>query len=374
MTNKNIAVIGLKGLPAFGGAATVGENLIAHLKDDYNFTVYSVSSHTHLKTGSYNGFHQIVFRKFPIKKLNIYYYYLLSVLHCLIFSRYDLIHVHHTDIAIIIPLLNLKYKTIITSHGSVQKIKSIKFKYSRIDIFFLIISERFLKYANIITAVSKNLSNMLSDRYSIQVNYIPNGIDIFNNNQLGESRLVNSKDYILFGAGRIIHTKGCHILLKALNQLGYSGQVIVVGDMTQDAKYSESLYNNSQNLNVSFLGMIKDKQELFSIIKNAKMFIYPSSLEAMSMMLLEVASYKVPIICSDIVENKDIFGINGVQYFETNNYLDLVDKINWAFENYNTFQGMANRSFKKLETEFNWSHISQQYSSLYDKLLAKNKG
>ena len=28
MLKKKIAVIGLKGLPAFGGAATIGENLI----------------------------------------------------------------------------------------------------------------------------------------------------------------------------------------------------------------------------------------------------------------------------------------------------------------------------------------------------------
>ena len=58
MKKKRIGVIGLKGLPAFGGAAAVGENLIAHLKEDYDFTVYSVSSHTYLKTGACDGFYQ----------------------------------------------------------------------------------------------------------------------------------------------------------------------------------------------------------------------------------------------------------------------------------------------------------------------------
>lgn len=63
-----IAVIGLKGLPAFGGAATVGENIINQLKDKYDFTVYSVSSHTDLKTGEYNGYKQIVFKKYHSKE------------------------------------------------------------------------------------------------------------------------------------------------------------------------------------------------------------------------------------------------------------------------------------------------------------------
>jgi len=65
-----IAVIGLKGLPAYGGAAAVGENLINNLRGKYDFTVYSISSHTNLKTGKYNGYNQIVFKKlpFPLKK------------------------------------------------------------------------------------------------------------------------------------------------------------------------------------------------------------------------------------------------------------------------------------------------------------------
>ena len=94
MKKYNIAVIGLKGLPAFGGAATVGENIIEQLKDKFEFTVYAISSHTEQQSGKFNGYNQIVFRKAPFKKLNIYYYYLLSVLHCLIFGRYDLIHIH----------------------------------------------------------------------------------------------------------------------------------------------------------------------------------------------------------------------------------------------------------------------------------------
>jgi len=46
MDKKSIGVIGLKGLPAFGSAATVGENIIAHKIDEYDFTVYSSFSHT----------------------------------------------------------------------------------------------------------------------------------------------------------------------------------------------------------------------------------------------------------------------------------------------------------------------------------------
>ena len=87
--NKKIAVIGLKGLPAYGGAAAVGENIIDKLKDDYEFTVYSISSHTNAKSGNYNNIcKQIIFRSLPLKKINTLFYYIRSAIHVL-FSNYD---------------------------------------------------------------------------------------------------------------------------------------------------------------------------------------------------------------------------------------------------------------------------------------------
>ena len=76
MNKRKIAVIGLKGLPAYGGAATVGENIINQLKNDFIFTVYAVE--THVKDKNYNLVKQIVFKAFPIKKLNVFAYYLKS--------------------------------------------------------------------------------------------------------------------------------------------------------------------------------------------------------------------------------------------------------------------------------------------------------
>lgn len=369
--SKNIAVIGLKGLPGIGGAATVGENIISLLKHDYDFTVYSISSHTDLRTGVYNGYNQIVFKKFPIKWINIYYYYFRSTLHCLLFRKYDAIHVHHASNSIIVPFLNLKYKTILTCHSSVQKIRHIDFKYNKMTIRFIRISEYFLKYANIITSVSKNLSTLISNHYSVPVTYIPNGININRNNTNSNNKVVEDSNYILFGAGRIIPTKGCHILLEALNHINSKNRVIIVGDSTQNQKYTNRLVDLSKNLNIKFLGLVKNKSDLFSIIINSKYFIFPSSLEAMSMMLLEVASCKTPIICSDIIENTDIFSDDEVKFFKSGDYLDLAQKIKWADNNYESFREMADKAYQKLLGKYTWSKIAPQYSNLYNELLNK---
>jgi len=67
----------------------------------YGFTVYTISSRTDIKA-EFNGFAQIVLRKFPVKKLNFLYYYVASALHAVIKGRYDLVHIHHIDGAFIL--------------------------------------------------------------------------------------------------------------------------------------------------------------------------------------------------------------------------------------------------------------------------------
>lgn len=360
---KNIAVIGLKGLPSFGGAASVGEAIISELKNEYIFTVYSTSSHTIVSTGNYNGFKQIVFKKIPFKKLNTLYYYIISSLHALIFGKYDLIHLHHRDAAFLIPLLRLKYKVIVTTHNSFV----VTDKWKKYNWFFQINERYFLRFANIVTSVSRNEQRKFKKNIKLDVIYIPNGINT--NINLNITKTEFNNNYIFFGAGRIIRTKGLHVFLNALQNIKYNGKIIVAGDINQNLKYKAEIMELSKNLDVEFVGLIKDKFSLYKIIKGSKLFVYPSYIEAMSMMLLEGASLKVPIICADIIENKDIFDENEVLFFKTNDFIDLSEKILYAFNNYDEMLKKAELAYRKLENEYNWSKISKEYSNLYKSLL-----
>src|SRR6056297_2935768 len=146
MSNKKkIGIIGLKGLPAYGGGASVGENIILQLKDRFDFVVYSVSSHTDLSTGYYNGYKQIVMKRIPFKRLNTLWYYIKSVLHALFVENYDLVHLHHRDAAFLIPLLQLKYKVILTTHGSF----TIRDKWKKYRPYFRFQEKCFVKKADI---------------------------------------------------------------------------------------------------------------------------------------------------------------------------------------------------------------------------------
>jgi glycosyltransferase involved in cell wall biosynthesis len=359
-SNKlSIGIIGLKGLPAFGGAATVGQSLIEVLHEKYNFTVYSVASHTD-KNGVQDKYYQKVFSTFPIKSFNIFFYYLKSAIYVLLKAKHDLIHLHHIDGAFIVPILKLKFKVITTAHARPQIAEKWPW-YAKL--FFSINEVIAIKMSDEFSCVSKALTAYYKKRYKRTFYYIPNGISR-TINATGES--VNYNDYLLFAAGRIIPLKGLHLFLTALNNINYKKKIIVLGNLDQMPDYKEKTLNISKNLDVEFIGLIKNKARVYDYLEQARLFVFPSLSENMSMMLLEAASMKVPIICSDINENKDIFNDSEVLFFKSGDVADLENKLTYAINNTESLQTKTKNAYNKLIDQFLWENIGQQYSELYN--------
>lgn len=364
VTKPKIGVIGLKGLPAYGGAAAVGENIINHLSDDFDFTIYSVSSHTSLKSGHLKNCFQIVFRKLPFKKINAIIYYLRSALNALLFKKFDLIHLHHRDATFVIPILRLRYPIVVTTHGMVLTSKWMRYKF-----LFELEDRYFLKHANFITTVSLKDQRLVKELIpEDKIRYIPNGVnaDLHINSKKG--------NYISFAAGRMLPDKGCHTFLEALNLLESKEQAIIMGDLKQNLDYEKELLQWQEKIGgIEFTGLIKEKKKLFELIAGSKFFVFPSVNESMSMMLLEVAALKVPIICSDIPENRDVFNDKEVLFFKVKDAIDLSKKIDFASRNPDLMKNYATNAYECLEKKYLWSSIAREYKSVFNKFINGSK-
>jgi len=359
---KKIAVIGLKGLPAFGGAATVGQSLIEHLTQEFEFTVYSIASHADRQFDP-PGYRQFIFRSFPIRKLNVFYYYFMSAIHAVILGKYDVIHLHHIDGAFILPLLRRKYPVMVTSHARPQESE----KWGLIARTLFNRNEKtVMRRASIFTVVSLKLRDYYKKTYDREVYYIPNGVSIQNNGP--DPKGGHQKDMV-FAAGRIIPLKGCHTMLMALNKLNYPDPVKIIGNINQMPSYKKELQDLAKDLDVEFLGLIREKRRLLEIIHEAKFFIFPSYNENMSIMLLEAASVRTPIICSDIPENMVIFNDDEVLYFRSEDHHDLANKIAWSISNPDPMNKKSIKAYKKVIDEFTYEKISLEYQKLYDTLF-----
>ena len=362
---KKVVVIGLKGLPAFGGAATVGENIINELKSDYDFTILSVASHTTLPTGNYNDCKQIVFSNYGKGGLNTLLYYLKCAIHCL-FNSYDLVHLHHAESGFITPILRLKYKVVVTFHGVFSYNDP---KFSAFQNKFFRFSEKLnVKFANEVISVSNPDCEFIRNKYKRTITYIPNGIKL-HDIRVNTDDNANKMKYIAFAAGRIYSIKGLHLLLKASKAINNKTQIRVAGDLDQVPVYKNEIVQLSDNVDVSYLGLIKEKEQLLRFLAEAELFIFPSLTEAMSIMLLEAVSTKVPIIASDIPSNKAVFNEDEILFFKSDNEADLAEKLKFAIENKQLMAEKAQKAFDKLIKNNTWEIVSEKYNNLYQNLI-----
>lgn len=360
--NKKVAVVGLKGLPAFGGAAAVGENIINELKNKYEFVVLSTSSHTNLSSGEYNGVTQIVFKKIPFLKLNTLYYYFRCTFH-LLFNKYDLVHWHHSDAVFLLWFVKLRNRSILTTHGAFNA--GLSPKWQKFYWFFKM-QLRLVKLADKICVVSLNEKRLFLEKYNIEVHYIPNGISPKTFHSIKEKS--SNNEYLFFAAARLMKSKGLDLFIEALNELKYQGKVLVAGQFVSN-EYEKYIKDISKNIDIVFIGLVTDKEVLNSLLYNCKLFVYPTYREAMSMMMLEAAAVKACIICSDIQENKDIFTETEVTFFNTGDANSLKSVINYSLDNYAKIIEKAEFAYEKLVHLYNWKNIALEYSKQYDILL-----
>jgi len=140
-------------------------------------------------------------------------------------------------------------------------------------------------------------------------------------------------------------------------------RLVVIGDSQTDPEYSQEIRELADQ-RVHFIPFIADKAELFGILVGAKIFVFPSTVEAMSMALLEAASLAVPVICGDIPANTTVLPEHAL-YFRSGDAGDLCDKLKWAVNNPEEMKRMGLRAQAWVRENFSWDVIAKQYDELY---------
>lgn len=362
---QKIAYLGIKGLPAQAGADRVVEAIVQRVvADEYQPTVYC-SSRVVSKEARYPGVHIRRIPALPGKHLHAASLFLLSALHALCFGHYDLIHVHNVEACFVLPLLRLRYQVIATSHGAAQRLD----KWGTLAKALIRLAEYpYVRCASCATSVSQPMAAYYQHKYGKPIHYLPNGVA---ESQVDEEAALallkinrtEANRYILFASGRILPSKGCHLLLEAFRSLEDDLELLVVGDTAQVRGYWQQLAQLADP-RVRFIPFIAAKETLFGLVRAARLFVFPSTVEAMSMMLLEVASLGTPLICSDIPENTAVLPDRAL-FFESGNAGDLGIKLRWALDHPAEMAALAQAAQTWVRQTYAWDDIVRQYESLY---------
>lgn len=371
-----IAVVGIKTLPAFAGADRVAENILRHLPEDageqYHVYVVRTPDQPHPRDFTPR------IRLHPIPALSGKHskatsFFLLSVLHCGLILRPDLIHAHDSATGVFLWILRLLLpgRPILgTFHGNPYE----RAKWGRFAKAYLRLSElAFIRACTALTTVARAKVAEVQSRAAPPIEYIPNGVQshpVIPQTGLAHRCGLEPGTYLMFAAGRMDPTKGLHHLLDAYEQLPKPPPLLVVGGFEgHHPAYSEQLLARCHSLpRVVVIPRLLSQPELFELVSGARLFVFPSEVEAMSMMLLEVISCGAPVLASNIAENIEITGPDYPWLFRSADARHLAEKLaeflrRGPGEEVAALQGRTAR-------EYHWGPIACRYYNLYRRLLA----
>ena len=372
-----IAVLGSKSLPAFAGADRVAENIVQHLPadDGHRYHVYVVRTPAQPRPFD----HAPNVRVIPIPALNGKHskattYFFLSALHCALVLRPDLAHVHDSafgPFAWILRALRPGMPLLGTFHGNPYE----RAKWSRFAKWFLRVSEgAFIRACRALTTVARAKVADVQARCKTPIEFIPNGVNpnptIPQTLRAETYGLVPGK-YLMFAAGRMDPTKGLHHLLDAYDRLQPALPLLVVGGFEgHNQDYSEQILARCRAAeHVVLIPQLLAQPELFELVAGAQLFVFPSEIEAMSMMLLEVISCGVPVLASDIAENVEVTGPDYPWLFRNADSAHLAEKLAQFLRAGPGPEIAALRA--RCARDFNWTAIALRYLALYRRLAGR---
>lgn len=374
MKKKRIAYIGIKSLPATMGVDSVVEKIVMGLDHSRLQPVVYVAAQDVPPDAAIPGVELVRIRTIPGKYGKATSLFLFAALHALFRGDYDLINVHSAETCFVLPFLRLRYKVISTAHGLIRMEPSELSKWGRVKPLLTIPEVPLMYLSNMRTSVSKPDKQFLEARYNRPVIYLPNGYeqrapDTEAARDFLAQRGLEPGKYAIFTAGRIVPRKGCHLVLEAMQQLDRDVKLLVVGDASHVPEYEARLHALADD-RVTFCGFISSKELLFGLIQQAKLFLFPTTYEAMAMTMLEVASLGTPMIASDIPENREVLPDQAL-FFRSGDADDLRQKMAWALDHPGQMALMAGRARIWVETNHRWTDIIQGYEQLYWELMGE---
>ena len=356
-----IGILGIKGLPGHHGVEVVVDSLIPHLETmGHSITVYGYKSYSNC-CDNYHGARVKTVNGLAQKNLEM----ISHMWQASLSSRkesFDIVHIHSVDPCLLAWMPKARYGIIATSHGQAY----LRKKWSITAQSISKIAERcFIHLPSIITSVSKPLRNYYQEKYNKKVIYIPNGINFRSHPELSflEKWNLKPRKFLFCSAGRIERTKGLHTLLEGYAKLKLDIPLVIAGGGEgSDWAYFDELKKNAP-AGVDFLGFLKG-DEFFSLYAHARIFVFPSEYEAMSMALLEGLSFGTPTVYSDIPENRAV--ADGLGYpFKVSDSESLADVIKQVLGNYDDAMKIGNKAREFVREKHDWANITKMYNDLY---------
>lgn len=282
-------------------------------------------------------------------------------------KKIDIIHTHE-DVkywSILCKIFCPKLKLVFTSHGNndIKEYNWLKF----------IIHKHFIDNTIVI-------SNPIKE--SCESRGITKATVIYNGTDLKKYKNTNTRDFYseklnIINVSRIMHeVKGQDVLINALKlckdtgikfHCSFVGGTYEYETASGSLQYLKNLVKENQLENeITFLGNRADVPDL---LNQSNLFVLPSRMEAMPLVLLEAMASGLPTISSNIPVVRWLINDyeNGI-IFQNDNHKELAEKIEYLYNNREKMQEIAENGSNFVK-DFDILVMVEKYHNLYKSLV-----
>lgn len=171
---------------------------------------------------------------------------------------------------------------------------------------------------------------------------------------------LHEKKFFLF-MGRLVQDKNPDYLIRAFKKAKVSGyKLVIAGSNDTMPEYVAELHRlGAENENIVFTGAVygDDKDML---LRQAYCFCLPSTIEGLSIVMMEAASYHLPVIASDIEANREFLG-NDAVYVRPENEEDLVKALNYSLLHLEEMAHQQQVNYQKVIEKYTWDKVALKY-------------
>ena len=359
-------MIGQKGVPALhGGVERHVEELSTRLVSlGHSVTVFTRPNYTDPFLRSHNG---IDLRSRPAiasKHFDAISHSLVSTLDACL-NDFDVVHYHAIGPCLVAPLARVRGRRVVaTIHGQDWR----RAKWGGIAKSILQLGERSaLAVPHATICVSRTLAETYRQQGHANVRYVPNGVCIESGEVLDylAGLGVEPGRYLLF-VGRLVPEKGAHHLIDAWKQAGRPLPLVIAGDTSHSDEYVRQLKADGQG--VVFTGYVHGAP-LATLFRHAGLFVLPSELEGLPLVLLEALAHGAPVLASDIAPNVEVLGERG-SYFRTGDVAQLAERIGALAKVLDGLKREAVAARDGLIAEYDWDRVATLTDEIYRSLVA----
>lgn len=359
-------MIGQKGIPAtYGGVERHVEELSRRLAAlGHEVTVYCRPHYTP-RGSTIPGVRLQILPSIPTKHLDAITHVALSSLHA-IATKAEIVHYHALGPASLawIPRLAGK-KVVVTVHGldwRREKWGPVASSYLRWG------EDAATRFPHTTIVVSQTLREHFR-AHGRDVVYIPNGTPIPAEPGEEGARTLGFEPgrYVLF-VGRLVPEKGVHLLLEAHHRTAAEWPLAIAGD----GHFTDDYVARCRELagpRAKFLGAVYG-DALASLQRHAALVVLPSSMEGLSIALLEAMSFGRPVLASAIPENEEVLDGIGATY-RAGDVADLAAHMKELLADPERRSRMGASGKERIADRYGWDRVVQGTVKIYQDLVRR---